>query len=61
MSVESGVPLEKKRQLSLSLKKTKDDGRFAFTTPETIEEAQKGVVPTNTRKATDYCVHIFRT
>ena len=50
MSAESDVPLEKKRQFSLSLKKTKDDGRFAYIIPEMIKEAQKGVVPTTRQR-----------
>ena len=47
MSVESGAPAEKKRRLSLSLKKPKVDSRFEFTTAQSVE-AQKGVISENT-------------
>ena len=55
-SAESGVPVDNKRRLSPSLKKLTDNERSSFTTAETIEEAQKGVMPTNTKKATEYAV-----
>ena len=55
-SAESGVPVDNKRRLSLSLKKLMDNERSSFTTAETIEEALKGVMPTNTKKATEYAV-----
>ena len=61
MSVESGAPAEKKRRLSLSLKKPKADSRFEFTTAQSVEEAQKGVISENMRKATEYAVRVFRT
>ena len=54
-SAESGVPVDNKRRLSLSLKKLTDNERSSFTTAETIEEAQKGVMP-HTKKATEYAV-----
>ena len=55
-SAESGVPVDNKRRLSLFLKKLTDNERSSFTTAETIKEAQKGVMPTNTKKATEYAV-----
>lgn len=48
----------KKRRLSLQLKKP---SRFFFTTVEDVEKAQKVVVPTNTKKATQWSQRIFRT
>ena len=41
VSTESDVPVEKKRRLSLSLKKPKVNDRLSFTTAETIKEARR--------------------
>ena len=42
----------KKAKKTLELKTP--ENRFAFTSAEALEEAQKGVVPENTKKATEW-------
>ena len=54
----SDSPPEKKRRLSLQLKKP---ARFSFTTLEDVQKAQKVVVPGNTQKATQWSLRVFQT
>ena len=35
------------------------ENQFAFTSAEAVEEAQKGVVPENTKKATEWAQRVF--
>ena len=49
---------EKKRK-PLELKTP--ENRFAFTSAEAIEEAQKDYVPANTKKATEWSLRVFHT
>ena len=53
LKLSSDAPPEKKRRLSLQLKKP---SRFSFTTLKDVQEAQKVVVPENTHRATQWSI-----
>ena len=55
-STTTGDDAEKAKK-TLELKTP--ENRFDFTSAEAVEEAQKGVVPENTKKATEWALRVF--
>ena len=56
--LSSDAPPEKKRRLSLHLKKP---SRFSFTTLKDVQEGQKVVVPEITHGAIQWSLHVLQT
>jgi hypothetical protein len=61
-TMEEDQPPSKKRRLSLSLKRKKTDDtsdRFKMVTDCEVQEAAKGVVPSNTKKTNQWAIQNF--
>ena len=55
----STTPGDDAEKVKKTLELKTPENRFAFTSAEAVEEALKGVVPENTKKATEWALRVF--